>query len=83
MKPLRACWREIRTFLGENKNPAGVLAGNPDFSWRGIRSRHHSNRSGTSHLHKILDFLGREQIVFGIDINIGNFKPKSIFWEGF
>ena len=60
-----------------------MLAGNPDFSWRGIRSRDHSNRSGTSHLHKILDFLGREPIVFGIDIKIGNFKPKSIFWEGF
>ena len=69
--------------FGGKKAPAGMLAGNPDLSWRGIRSRDHSNRSGTSHFHKILDFLGREPIVSGINIKIGNFKPKSIFWEGF
>ena len=33
--------------------------------------------------HKILDFWGRDLITFGIDIQIGNFKMKSIFWEWF
>ena len=60
-----------------------MLAVNPDFSWWGIRSRDHFNRSGTSNFHKILDFLGRDPIIFGINTKIGNFKPKCIFWEGF
>ena len=34
-------------------------------------------------MHKILDFWGREPSILGINIKIGNFKPKSIFWEGF
>ncbi len=68
---------------GENEAPAGMLAGNPDFSWREIQSRCHSNRCLFGCGHKILDFWGWQPTIFGIDIKIGNFEPKSIFWEWF
>ena len=70
-------------FVREEKAPAGMLAGNPDFSWWGIRSGDHFDRSGTSNFQKILDFWGWEPIVLGMNAKIGNFKPRSIFWEGF
>ncbi len=95
---MRACWQE-NPDISEEKNcghaggksillwrktkPRGHAGGKSGFSWLGIRSRDHIKRSGTSHLHKILDFLGREPIVLGINSKIGNFKPKAIFLRGF
>ena len=81
MKPLRACWQEIQTCW--RKKTCGHVGRKSRFSWLGIRSRDHSNRSGISNLYQTLDFWGREPIVFGINTKIGNFKPKFIFWEGF
>ncbi len=68
MKPLRACWQEIQIFLGGKSSLGATLT---DVLWV------------IYHLHKILDFWGQEPHMFGIDIKIGNLKPKSIFWERF